>query len=104
MNAKNTDDIQKVPLAGLEPARPCGQQILSLGCLPFHHSGLLKQKPVNADPVRGERSQLNPSLSILICKGSPPTEYCSDSQRGGFALANQLFSNRSLREICFKTG
>lgn len=31
--------LQKVPGAGLEPARPCGQQILSLSCLPFHHPG-----------------------------------------------------------------
>jgi hypothetical protein len=28
-----------VPEAGLEPACPCGRQILSLLCLPFHHSG-----------------------------------------------------------------
>jgi hypothetical protein len=28
-----------VPAAGLEPARPCGQEILSLRCLPFHHAG-----------------------------------------------------------------
>lgn len=28
-----------VPAAGLEPARPCGLEILSLLCLPFHHAG-----------------------------------------------------------------
>ena len=28
-----------VPAAGLEPARPYGQEILSLMCLPFHHAG-----------------------------------------------------------------
>ena len=28
-----------VPQAGLEPARPCGQQILSLSRLPFRHWG-----------------------------------------------------------------
>ena len=28
-----------VPKAGLEPARPFGLEILSLLCLPFHHSG-----------------------------------------------------------------
>ena len=28
-----------VPAAGLEPARPCGQGILSPQCLPFHHAG-----------------------------------------------------------------
>ncbi len=28
-----------VPREGLEPSRPCEQQILSLPCLPFHHQG-----------------------------------------------------------------
>ncbi len=28
-----------VPGAGLEPACPCGQSILSAPCLPFHHPG-----------------------------------------------------------------
>src|SRR3954453_19479357 len=28
-----------VPGAGFEPARPCGQRILSPPCLPFHHPG-----------------------------------------------------------------
>ena len=34
-------DIQKrlVPVAGLEPARYCYREILSLLCLPFHHTG-----------------------------------------------------------------
>ena len=30
-----------VPEAGLEPARPYGQEILSLQRLPFRHSGIL---------------------------------------------------------------
>ena len=40
-----------MPGAGLEPARPYGQEILSLSCLPFHHPGaplccqLLSTKP-----------------------------------------------------------
>ena len=29
-----------VPKAGLEPARPEGHDILSVGCLPFHHLGI----------------------------------------------------------------
>ena len=29
-----------VPVAGVEPARPCGQKILSLPCLPFQHTGI----------------------------------------------------------------
>ncbi len=28
-----------VPVVGLEPTRPCGQQILSLSRLPFRHTG-----------------------------------------------------------------
>ncbi len=55
-----------MPLAGLEPARPEEQQILSLGCLPFHHSGIFQQESGNAGPPRGEDSQLDPGLSMLI--------------------------------------
>ena len=33
-------DRRFVPREGLEPSRPCEQQILSLPCLPFHHQGL----------------------------------------------------------------
>ena len=32
-----------VPAAGLEPARTCVPQILSLLCLPFHHAGKNQQ-------------------------------------------------------------
>lgn len=32
-----------VLMAGLEPARPTGQQILSLLCLPFHHISIEKK-------------------------------------------------------------
>ena len=32
-----------VPGAGFEPARPCGQRILSPPCLPFHHPGVGRQ-------------------------------------------------------------
>ena len=31
-----------VPREGLEPSRPCEQQILSLPCLPFHHQGIFE--------------------------------------------------------------
>jgi hypothetical protein len=33
--------VARVPKAGLEPARPFEQSILSAPCLPFHHFGLL---------------------------------------------------------------
>ncbi len=29
-----------MPVVGLEPTRPCGQQILSLSRLPFRHTGI----------------------------------------------------------------
>ena len=29
-----------VPLPGLEPGRPCEQEILNLSCLPFHQRGI----------------------------------------------------------------
>ena len=35
-------EMLMVPLARLELASPCGQQILSLSCLPFHHRGKLR--------------------------------------------------------------
>ena len=37
--APGRQDESSVPRAGLEPARPCGQSILSAPCLPFHHPG-----------------------------------------------------------------
>ena len=38
-----TDDLMLVPGAGLEPASPYGQEILSLPCMPFHHPGRGRQ-------------------------------------------------------------
>ena len=53
-----------VPLAGLEPARPCRQQILSLPRLPFRHRGTSR-----AEYTRGRR-RVNPATSaILSCNG-----------------------------------
>ena len=34
-----------MPVAGLEPARCCQQQILSLPRLPFRHTGMLFSQP-----------------------------------------------------------
>ncbi|MEN9850848.1 MAG: hypothetical protein RL128_1011 [Pseudomonadota bacterium] len=41
-----------VPKAGLEPARPFGLEILSLLCLPFHHSGRARTTKVNPPKLR----------------------------------------------------
>ena len=36
-----TPSMMHVPEVGVEPTRAiCAQQILSLSCLPFHHSGI----------------------------------------------------------------
>ena len=42
---QKSESLILVPGAGLEPARPCGQQILSLPCIPFHHPGFLYGAP-----------------------------------------------------------
>ncbi len=36
--------LPRMPAAGLEPARGCPRQILSLMRLPFRHAGLLMQR------------------------------------------------------------
>ncbi len=36
--------LPRMPAAGLEPARGCPRQILSLMRLPFRHAGLLSQQ------------------------------------------------------------
>ena len=41
-------------MAGLEPARPTGQQILSLLCLPFHHISIEKVGTVGFEPTAKE--------------------------------------------------
>ena len=39
-NLHNSLLFKEVPPTGLEPVRPCGQQILSLQRLPFRHGGI----------------------------------------------------------------
>ena len=41
-----SEPLPKVPRAGLEPARPLGQQILSLQCLPIPPPGqMVRRRP-----------------------------------------------------------
>jgi hypothetical protein len=47
-----------VPGAGVEPARPCGHQILSLAWLPLHHPGILGGRRGSASVQRAARSRL----------------------------------------------
>ena len=37
-------DIDLVPVTGLEPVQYCYREILSLLCLPFHHTGGYRQE------------------------------------------------------------
>ena len=53
-----------VPAAGLEPARPFGQEILSLRCLPFHHAGTCLVGIVYAVNSEGARGR---DLDIFAC-------------------------------------
>ena len=50
-----------VPQAGLEPARPCRQQILSLPRLPFRHWGF----PIGMPDHNEERLRVNLSERFL---------------------------------------
>ena len=49
-----------LPAAGLEPARGCPQQILSLPRLPFRHAGLLFKD------VTGHSAWFHPATKIII--------------------------------------
>ena len=62
-----------VPKAGLEPARPCGQSILSAPCLPFHHFGLCRWGPCRQRPKwwHGRHGALNMLCSQGRAGSSP---------------------------------
>src|SRR5690606_26781117 len=71
------------PEAGLEPARPCGREILSLLRIPFRHSG---REIEGADYIQTPRLRQvagNPCTSAT-CAGSPPSlparKPCAKSQ------------------------
>ena len=58
--------LAMVPVVGLEPTRPRGQQILSLHRLPFRHTGMLKSIQYSPDKI-------NPPGNILRFRvGSRP--------------------------------
>ena len=44
--------LRVVPRAGVEPARPCGQRILSPQRLPFRHPGMLSVSRNSTKPFR----------------------------------------------------
>ena len=50
-----------LPVAGLEPARCCQQQILSLPRLPFRHAGLFQRK-LDYHNLRYQARVLTPSF------------------------------------------
>lgn len=61
-------DAAVVPEAGFEPARPFGQQILSLERLPFRHSG---------------HAQLVPTSETFYALGEPENEGLAVNLRPG---------------------
>ena len=62
--------LRLVPQAGLEPARPCGQQILSLPRLPIPPLGLGPEHGVSAG--RGQPWLLLPGPPTRMDKAGPP--------------------------------
>jgi hypothetical protein len=61
-----------VPGGGFEPPRPCGQQILRLQCLPFHHPGADTRQlyePYPADQLYLLIDASGPLGSVARCDG-----------------------------------
>ena len=98
-----------VPKAGLEPARSCDRQILSLLCLPFHHLGIWRRvRDSNPKGFYTQRFSRPPDyqlsqLSILAgVKGVEPLNFCFRG-RGLYHLSTlqywlgQLDSNQRMR-------
>ena len=55
-----------VPRAGLEPARPFEQSILSAPCLPFHHPG--EVAAISIPGYRSHPERHDRSVQILVCR------------------------------------
>ncbi len=53
-----------VPRAGLEPARPCEQSILSAPCLPFHHPGWVAAFSIPARPGQLSLATVNAGVPV----------------------------------------
>jgi hypothetical protein len=57
-----------VPRAGLEPARPHGQQILSLARLPFRHPGSVPAQDLerSLEIIRAKLVRVNPWAAFSL--------------------------------------
>ena len=55
-----------VPKVGLEPTRPCGQEILSLPCLPFHHSGRYRTAVLHLRPRAESNCRIRDLQSLVL--------------------------------------
>ena len=70
---RDADAAARVPGAGLEPARPCEQSILSAPCLPFHHPGRVRRQHTRrpAGPHRHARAGPAPAVRTRrrACRG-----------------------------------
>ncbi len=60
-----------VPGAGIEPARPCGQGILSPPCLPFHHPGKIRPDVSGQDHYSSCADHVPTSVDVLITASNP---------------------------------
>jgi hypothetical protein len=77
-----------VPKKGFEPPRSCEQQVLSLPCLPFHHSGAAKPLVLGfhiLSLVKRNQSILTPTNSLEPTFGAERR----DHMVGGFLASGQ---------------
>ena len=77
--------FSSVPREGLEPSRPCEQQILSLPCLPFHHQGrcrTLRLKVRSDEP----RALLKSGAKVLTFFNMAKKSFANHIKRCIFAL------------------
>ena len=97
LGGSNMQNCGMVPLAGLEPARPCGQQILSLSCLPIPPQRHERRSTLSAgcgQAVRNGRGGRFRRRSVVPERG---LHLVDESRMGGaFRLARREASHGSL--------
>ena len=75
-------DVQKMPAAGLEPARAYTQQILSLHRLPFRHAGVHSNKWYNIILVARMQQENRVICNVLYCRKNDEENAVTTIQNG----------------------
>ena len=103
-----------VPVTGLEPVQYRYREILSLLCLPFHHTGSLSAMI----RIPHMRRSVNPYLKkhFVLCKkyfaGRPPSEFAQlfpagsiywvETRKGGVPMLNQNITTGDVDDLIFQ--